>query len=306
MSDLIKPTFDEKKEVIQEFENTYFINSIGESMELMNPLFTGYWSMGLNLAIDLLLFRGIKYSEKPNFVSETSYPPPEYAKMNRASELGESMFYCTTNKKVIFYELKLQPGDKIVISTWRVVKNIFVNSIGYTKNNLENLGYEGDAFKWDEDGNNNPILDEENMYMNEYFSKCFSQNIESDTTNLYKKTIPIAKRLFHDDLFMGLIYPTIQYNAKYENLAIIPKALDNQFLEAIEFEFIEVVEIIDGRYKYKIIDYADTKSENTIEWLRLTNQWTRYDDDDDLYFVKIDGKYEAYNQYGDNISADNE
>src|SRR6478752_3960651 len=51
------------------------------------------------------LFRGIKYNEKPQKLSELSYPPLDKARIGRANREGVQTFYGASDKNVPFYEL---------------------------------------------------------------------------------------------------------------------------------------------------------------------------------------------------------
>jgi len=84
---------------------------------------------------DLVLFRGIQYSSKPKFYEELIYPPINKAKTNRANVKGEQVFYASTKKKAVFYELDAKPGDALVLSTWVTALPLLISNVGYTSEN---------------------------------------------------------------------------------------------------------------------------------------------------------------------------
>ena len=113
--------------------------SIDQIKELLNPLFERYSISTLGYHSDLFLYRGIKYSERPENISYLTFPPKHLAKCNRASREGEQIFYASGMREVPFFELDIQNGDKLVLSKWKTTKKLLVNNVGYTKENFEYL-----------------------------------------------------------------------------------------------------------------------------------------------------------------------
>ncbi len=249
----------------------------------------------------LLLFRGIKYSEKPKFLHDIIYPPKDQAKINRASEKGEQMFYASTVKKAVVYELNIKSGDRLIISTWRTNNILLFNNVGYTKANLENLGA-NKVTPFNDEGEN-----EVNKLIADYLALSFCQNISEEDEHLYKLTIAIARIHLHDvndNRFAGLYYPTVRLNGDEENFAIDKNVVDHGLLDFEGIQFIEIIDRIYNRYKYSILDIAEDITDYNINWKNLSNHWTVYDDSEDLYFIEEGGNIFAYNQDGDKILSD--
>ena len=247
------------------------------------------------------MFRGIKFSQKPKFLSDIIYPPKEKAKLNRASEDAEQMFYASTSKKAVLYELDVSPGDKMVISMWRLNNMLVFNNVGYTKANLAALGATREI-PTDED-NDNPI----NNLIADYLALAFCQNISELEKYLYKLTIAIARIHLKEAgkyKFAGLYYPTIRLNGEEENFAINKNIIDLGLLDFIGIQFIQIVEKLNNRYKYTILDTAEEITNYSINWNDSVNQWTVYEDSEELYFIEDNGSVLAYNQDGDQIPPD--
>jgi hypothetical protein len=299
-----RPSIAEKIRIIETVEKKFLTLSTDQIIDLINPVFTYYVAHTFILALNLILYRGIKYSQKPLLLKDLSYAPIKYAKINRASEEGEQMFYCTTKKKAVLYELNAMPGDRLVISSWYTIARLNVNSVGYTNSNLKELSSSSADLTWDNVDPNVKFYDEENLYIANYLAKTFSQRINSSNLDVYRLTIPIAKKHFPEDQFHGLIYPTIQFNANAENLAIKPVAIDNNFIEFERVEYIEVIELVENKYKYKILDVSDSILNDKIVWKNLKQTLTVTDDNDELYFIEDEGEIIAYNEKGDVIPYD--
>lgn len=167
------PSFDEKRKSIEFLETCNLaVISEQEIMKHLKILITGYKIFIAHTNPGLVLFRGIKYSDKPDYWEQLIYSPKEKAKINRASAEGQSMFYCSTLKKSVFYELFVKRGDRLVITTWILSKQALFANIGYTIGNLARLGtIRKRPF-------NSKVLadfdrDDENAIITEFFSGTF-------------------------------------------------------------------------------------------------------------------------------------
>jgi len=281
---------DIEKETIENLQN-YF-----------NQIMHGYSVIAMALNPGFVLYRGIKYTERPKKIVEIIYPPKNKAKINRASNEGEQMFYASASKKPVFYELNAQPGDKFIISTWKTNNVLLFNNIGYTKSNFEELGASRlplDFLK--------PNDDVTNKFIADFLAKCFCQNISRENTYLYKLTIAIARihlQNVYDKRFAGLFYPTVQLNADEENFAINKSVIDNGLLDFERIEFVEVIDKIQNQFKYRILDIAYEIKNGNIEWKNLETQWTLYDDSEELFFVEENERVIAYDRDGNIIDCD--
>lgn len=250
-----------------------------------------------------MLYRGIKYKHKPNRFSDIIYPPKDKARINRANYDGEQIFYCTTKKKAVLYELDVQIGDTLVLSSWILNAPVLLNTVGFTETNLIRLGADDRTpfFKSEGIPENAIIV----QFIQEYLGKKFCQFYHN--TKSYILTIPIAKFLLGEvsgnslinySEFEGLVYPTIRYSANAHNLALKPLVIEQSKIFLDRVEFIEIMNIYDNKYEYRIVDISDKQNQGALIWKELNNSWLLNDEDDDLYFV--DGV--AYNELGEEVS----
>jgi len=87
----------------------------------------------------IMLFRG-RPESRVDHRSALTYPPPELVKLGRANRSGSPVFYGTTYRSVVFFELPRSVGDELLVSRWRTVKPLLVNHLGYTATVFERLG----------------------------------------------------------------------------------------------------------------------------------------------------------------------
>ena len=104
---------------IEKFSNQdYSGYNIEQLKKLLDPICIGYVTSTKNFHPGAVLFRGVKWDEKPQKISALSYPPQNKAKINRASREGVQMFYCSNALNVPCFELNLVKGDRYIVSKW--------------------------------------------------------------------------------------------------------------------------------------------------------------------------------------------
>lgn len=176
---------------------------------------------------------------------------------------------------------------------------------------------------------NKDINVEENNFIDEFCNSIFCKKVLPEETLYYKLTNALKNELFSDyvwiinikneklltqsekdnlpdkDLIKNIIeaiyYPTIRNSADGDNFAIKPDVINKGALRFEQVEYIEIIEVIDNRYKYKILDIANIIENDQIRWMNLNNYWTVFDDFEELYFTTEHGVFEAYNRNGDKI-----
>lgn len=101
---MIKPNpisdIEEVKKLIEELKTVDFKTATIEKLQpYINKIMNGYSVVAFKFNPGFLLYRGIKYSVKPPKYEGIIYPPVNRAKINRASNEGEQMFYASASKK---------------------------------------------------------------------------------------------------------------------------------------------------------------------------------------------------------------
>ena len=304
MQKIDPPSIEEIEERITEIDKIDFKDSNVDGIkEQLRLLFKGYELRAPRFNPGLELFRGIPYSEKPKNISDLSYPPLEFATINRASREGEQIFYCSNLESVPFFELNLSVGDKLVVSKWKTTRKLLVNNVGYVDKTFEQLksGRKNGNW-WDYLG---PIPKEkkqdQNFIIRDYLASKFSRPIANDYNDYYKLTIAIAEHHFSSDIFDGLIYPTIQMRGNADNFAVKKSFVDSGGIELVDVYFIEITEIHDFEYKINRLDWANSILPNgDIEWKGRLPQW-KLGSGQELKVQAKNGKWVATDKDGNRV-----
>ena len=70
-------------------------NNIDTLKRWLRPKLGGYTVAIKNITTDNVLYRGVPWPERPRRVTDLSYPPVAFARLNRANRAGQPMFYAS-------------------------------------------------------------------------------------------------------------------------------------------------------------------------------------------------------------------
>ncbi len=244
-----------------------------------------------------LVFRGVHWGEKPINKKQLSYPPAEIIKtFQRVNRPHEPMFYCSVGCHSTILELAPQTGDRIAISTWRIIKPLYLNSLGYAEDIFRDAGSsEWDKKWWVQRRNEDPqiLYTNENKLVHDFLNREFTKKVLPNATSQYKTTVAISE-LFLKELKLigqpqienpytnqtepaddfsqlelsGLLYPSVANALNADNLALKPEIVD-QCLELVSVQYIEIIKKAESKEEYESrgLDYSDTISNSgEIEW----------------------------------------
>ena len=188
------------------------------------------------------------------------YPPLDVVKRigkyNRASNDRTTLFYSTDSINSALMEIKPKKGDLITIGLWENMaadKNLTLFPINFGKearriNEHSMKGYE--AFL-DIKGNNHELLGDFLEILFDFLGEEYSKPV-SDHIKYYFSAYFTGKVLRNKEIpFDGVIYPSVQNQFKYENIAIKPESHE-RFELALAIE----MEVEDTDYT-KIVDKFD-------------------------------------------------
>lgn len=301
----------EIKKRIKEIENLDLSTvSIDDIKELLSPIFKGYASLNPVFAAGFRLYRGVTYDQKPKFPSNISYPPKQYAAMNRASRLGHQCFYCSNDITPILFELQPKVGDTIAIGEWISIENLNLNRVGYTQTNFERLSSNRKPLILSNDEfDRHPYNSDVNKFVAEYLAKTFCQSIPIDKKILYNLTIAIAERHFSipelDFKFDGIMYPAVKQRANTDNLALVSSVVDKK-MRLNEVDWFRVSDIKDdGNYRGEIIDFANSLTDNgELAWQGSPPQYHYDINEEGPAYWQWDGKRKLKDRFGNIIEPD--
>src|SRR5262249_9620324 len=104
-------------------------------------LFTGYMLSSPIIGLGQKLYRGVAWSERASKVDQLRQPRPNRGNTcGRANRPSQSMFYASTARAAVFYELDPQPGQHIAIGRWCVNSKLWINNVGFTPDILRGHG----------------------------------------------------------------------------------------------------------------------------------------------------------------------
>lgn len=249
----------------------YSKTTIPQLEEILTPIITGYKINTPKFDKGLRIHRGIKYNDKPTHLKHLSYPPNNIARIGRANDDNQSIFYGATDKTVPFFELRLTVGDTFALSTWETNKELILNHIGFTNDVIQELNSQRELDSIYDFVKKMQDFGNLNEYVYNYLGGVFSKQVID--SNYYKLTVAITNKLMIGDFFGGILYPTIQMFGNADNLALKPTFVDTG-LDFISVEYLKITDVDGKYYTFETLDTSNTiKNDGTIDWSGKTLGW---------------------------------
>jgi hypothetical protein len=99
-------------------------------------------------------------------------------------------------------------------------------------------------------------------------AEAFTIRVPKGSEEMYKLSVAIAEFLFTDDIFDGLIYPTVEMRANADNLALKPRYADKN-LSFPKAEYARIDDLLEFSYKITVLDTANALApDGTLLWNR--------------------------------------
>jgi len=231
------------------------------------------------------LLRARKNNEREDFnhVRELWYPPQEKIKIyGRLNNIGQSLFYASSNAQTAIYELRHQAGDRITVLVVRPKENVSYFSnivfIGLDRssapevssiNKSESLK-NSEEFKRGVGSKNHKKF----VLIDSFLEDLLTLKIEEGEEYKYKPTVILAEILFSIPNIDALNYPSVATNLNGINFCTTPEKADEHFYgdEAWVIDILDVgVHPDSGKilYKTKFIKRSKSiDSDGKIEWLK--------------------------------------
>jgi RES domain len=211
---------------------------------------------------------------RPSHISELSHPPATVAPMGRVNRSGAPVLYCSASREGALFEVNPTVSDTVVIAEWKTTAPMVVNHVGYSQNAFNDLGSRRTHGSWA----NRPVDEPggpEHGEVTDFLATTFVRRIApGETADFYKISIAIAEALFAQDLFHGLMYPTIAMAANSDNVAI-KAAFADQHLEFVKAEFFRVDAVREMGFEVLPLDVAkEVDNDGALKWKGRPNQLT--------------------------------
>ena len=295
-----QPDIEEVQHTIQELRALNLASTEIELVkERLGAIIPGYILNAPIIPKDTILYRGVEWRDKPRKTVDLTYPPSKYVKnLHRAGRAGKSLFYCSMSREAPFFELGVVPGAKETVSHWQTTAPIVVNNVGYHNEVFGSLSSNRDCPSWGK-GTEYEKLEKTTALIKQFFATEFAKIVPSRQEYLYKVSIAIAELHFSNDMFGGLLYPSMAMRANADNLAFKPECVDNH-LSVRKVEYIRVDETDASGFMVTILDFADTFDEDGgIQWKGRHPHWVMREKGQVLHLAVENGRWVARNEKGE-------
>jgi hypothetical protein len=300
-----QPDIEEVQHTIQELRALNLASTDIELVkERLGAIIPGYILNSPIIPKDTILYRGVEWRDKPQKTVDLSYPPSTYVKsLHRAGRLGKSLFYCSMSREAPFFELGVLPGAKIAVSHWQTTAPIVVNNVGYHHEVFGSLSSTRDCPSWGK-GTEYEKLEETTAFIKQFFATEFAKIVPPGQEYLYKISIAIAELHFSNDMFGGLLYPSMAMRANADNLAFKPECVDNHF-SLRKVEYIRVDKTDASGFKVTILDFADTlDNDGGIQWKGRHPHWVMREKGQVLHLAVENRRWVARNEKGEIVAPE--
>jgi len=274
--------------------------TISELENFLVPILRRYAINAPRYSPPLYVYRG-RICEKPSNISEIGYPPAEFTQRGRANDIGETLFYATTARSVPFFELDVQPDCFLSLSQWKTEHHLLLNHIGFSSEPdsfLESTRSIDEIYQFVKSTRS---LGDINSLVYDYLAAKFSHAVTRNNQDYYKLTVAISRKMFQDDIFDGLLYPTIQMKGNADNITLKPTYADSS-LKFVSTEYIYVKSTIGMKYDIDVLDSATRLGEDgTLRWSGRGLNWALENKDDQLEMVSEGCALVAYDTAGNRI-----
>ena len=169
---------------------------------------------------------------------------------------------------------------------------MLVNQVGYTRRTFDILGSGRPQVGWGPEPADVPT-GEGNKEIAGFLAELFTRPVAKCDEHSYNITVAVAEKLFLDDLFDGLLYPTVSMRANADNFALKPRYADKH-LRFLKAEFARIDAERDFAYDITVLDTAtELGDDGSIRWRGRLDQWVLRNQGDQLTFTAENGKWVA-------------
>jgi hypothetical protein len=246
-------------------------HSIEDLTERVRELLEGQPLRCLEFAPGLLLYRGIPCEQLPERLADVSYPPAELVQHDqRANRAGAPMFYCSATWHPPFFEARVQPGDRIVISRWQTQAPLRILSFGYADTCADDPNSDRETALHHALAN----LPTPTREVAAFLTSTFTKTVHDDNQHHYRLSIAVAEACQLGQAFDGLLYPSAAMPSPAHNLALHPSCLDEGKLALHYVEHLRVNHVMTETIDVRSLDIArDTDADGRLQWLGQPGNW---------------------------------
>jgi hypothetical protein len=222
-------------EFLQELQSALLGLDIDEIKQRISARMDGRDAVGLEMPVGTYLYRARRidssfYPQAGLRIRDLSYPPRELSKAGRLNRAGNPVFYCSTSKSPLLFELNAKPGDEFIFSIWRTNEICLLSGLGYSSSVFQALGAQRNVPIWLQGRPRTPPSD-----LRDLLSEVFAEKIFDGMESKYKLTAAIAE-LHWGPLeggarqYAGVLYPSVAMRANGDNIALLPWFVDSNLV----------------------------------------------------------------------------
>lgn len=247
--------------------------SIDDIRLALRPVFEGRVIEIFPLNIGTVVHRARRVSDRPSYLRDLSYPPIQSTKLGRVNRAGAPVLYCSASREGAVYEVGPALGDMVAIVEWKTTAPMLVNHVGFFPDALRQLGSQRECSALNEALTKEAGGDEQ-AEVTRFLAMAFTRRIGPTSLDLYKMTTAIGEALFAQDMFNGLMYPTIAMSANSDNIAI-KTAFADSHLQFVKAELISMTAVRPDGFEFIPQDFANqVTNEGEIMWKWRPPQFT--------------------------------
>jgi hypothetical protein len=190
------------------------------------------FSMGQN-GLGSLLFRAVRWTERPTRVDQVGYPRPEHVKTaGRANTLGQPDFYACAHPASPYQEIGLKAGETFCLSVWKIAQPFVTIDLGYkhsadlpasNRNRFEPIDLHSQKFfefAGEEFLRQSPVDGEPDYRLSSLISKVLLNDFTVEPGTLPTRPGEPVRAVG------GISYPSIASRYFRENVALLPAVVD--------------------------------------------------------------------------------
>jgi RES domain len=266
--------------------------TIDEILALLTPIFRGYAVQAPHFEPGITLFR-LRICDKPTHIDALLYPPPHLTPLGRVNREGNPVMYCCTSREAPFFESHPTQGQTVAIARWITTAPLFVNHVGYAARTFNSLSSSRQQAGWGPQPASHL-----NEAVSEFLAEIFTRIVQDGSEYEYKLSVAIADKLFADEQFDGLLYPTIAMRANASNFALKLRYA-NMHLQFQRTEYARIEHVRDFAFDITWLDTAtDLQADGKICWKGRLDQWVIKEPYGQLNFMAEKGEWVARDKFG--------
>lgn len=240
----------------------------------------GYKVALSNINTENLLYRGVRWKQRPSKINDVSYPPADrVTRLGRVNRVERPVFYCSCGAPAVFYELRAKQGDLIALSEWEVTEPLWIHNLGY---HPDALGRMGGADTLPRSRWANPIPNETktNALLRRQLSMAFTEYVPELQEYRYKRSIAINELLFdgasplplypdgpRSTRAAGTAYPAMEMHGAADNIAIWPEFVDSSLrLKSVRYVLVEATDEARSSYTFLTMSMSTEFAGRDIVW----------------------------------------